>query len=103
MFFCRPILGVRSLISIPAGIARMKILPFLAYTAAGTGIWAVLLAYLGYFLGTEYTGLFLSGIVCRVNVSDSPWPHSVYLDHHFFFRPSKMRNLRLDDHDTAYR
>jgi membrane protein DedA with SNARE-associated domain len=55
MFFCRLISGVRSLISIPAGIARMRILPFLAYTATGTGMWAALLAYLGYFLGTEYT------------------------------------------------
>jgi membrane protein DedA with SNARE-associated domain len=55
MFFCRLIPGVRSLISVPAGIARMKILPFLAYTATGTGMWAALLAYLGYFLGTEYT------------------------------------------------
>jgi membrane protein DedA with SNARE-associated domain len=55
IFFCRLIPGVRSLISIPAGIARMKIMPFLAYTAAGTAIWAALLAYLGYFLGTEYT------------------------------------------------
>jgi membrane protein DedA with SNARE-associated domain len=54
IFFCRLIPGVRSLISIPAGIARMKILPFLAYTAAGTAIWAAVLAYLGYFLGTEY-------------------------------------------------
>ena len=54
MFFCRLIPGVRSLISIPAGIAGMKILPFLAYTATGTGIWAALLAYLGYFLSTEY-------------------------------------------------
>jgi membrane protein DedA with SNARE-associated domain len=55
IFFCRLIPGVRSLISIPAGIARMRILPFLAYTATGTGTWAALLAYLGYFLGTEYT------------------------------------------------
>jgi membrane protein DedA with SNARE-associated domain len=55
MFFCRLVPGVRSYISIPAGIARMKILPFLAYTSTGTGIWAALLAYLGYFLGTEYT------------------------------------------------
>jgi membrane protein DedA with SNARE-associated domain len=54
MFFGRLIPGVRSLISIPAGIARMKLLPFLAYTATGTGIWSALLAYLGYFLGTEY-------------------------------------------------
>jgi membrane protein DedA with SNARE-associated domain len=43
------------LISIPAGFAGMKILLFLAYTATGTGMWAALLAYLGYFLGTEYT------------------------------------------------
>jgi membrane protein DedA with SNARE-associated domain len=55
IFFCRLIPGVRSLISIPAGIARMKILPFLAYTATGTAMWAALLAYLGYFLATEYT------------------------------------------------
>jgi membrane protein DedA with SNARE-associated domain len=54
MFFCRLIPGVRSLISIPAGIAKMKILPFLAYTAAGSGIWSALLACLGYFLGAEY-------------------------------------------------
>jgi membrane protein DedA with SNARE-associated domain len=42
----------------------MKILPFLAYTAAGTAIWAALLAYLGYFLGTEYTqvGEYLDSI-----------------------------------------
>jgi membrane protein DedA with SNARE-associated domain len=54
MFFCRLIPGVRSLISVPAGIAGMKVLPFLAYTATGTGMWAVLLTYLGYFLGSEY-------------------------------------------------
>ncbi len=55
IFFCRLIPGIRSLISIPAGVARMKMLPFLAYTGAGTAIWAALLAYFGYFLGTEYT------------------------------------------------
>ena len=32
----------------------MKILPFLAYTAAGTGMWAALLVYLGFVLGAEY-------------------------------------------------
>jgi membrane protein DedA with SNARE-associated domain len=54
MFFCRLIPGVRSLISVPAGIAGMKVLPFLAYRATGTGMWAALLTYLGYFLGSEY-------------------------------------------------
>src|SRR4030095_15845766 len=64
MFFCRLVPGVRSYISIPAGIARMKILPFLAYTATGTGMWAALLGYLGYFLGSEYTqvGEYLDSI-----------------------------------------
>lgn len=54
ILFCRLIPGVRSLISIPAGIARMNLVPFLACTAVGTGIWSALLAYLGYFLGANY-------------------------------------------------
>lgn len=54
VFFCRLVPGVRSLISIPAGIAGMPILPFLFYTALGTGIWATALAYAGYLLGENY-------------------------------------------------
>lgn len=55
VMFCRLIPGIRSLISIPAGLARMPLWPFLAYTAAGTGVWAALLAYLGYFLASNFT------------------------------------------------
>lgn len=55
VLFCRLIPGIRSLISIPAGLARMRLWPFLAYTAVGTGVWAALLAYLGYFLGSNFT------------------------------------------------
>ncbi len=55
VMFCRLIPGIRSLISIPAGLARMPLWPFLDYTAAGTGAWAALLAYLGYFLGSNFT------------------------------------------------
>ncbi len=54
VFFCRLIPGIRSLISIPAGLAGMPLWPFLAYTALGTGVWAALLAYLGYFLGSNF-------------------------------------------------
>ena len=35
VFLCRLVPIVRSLISIPAGIARMPVVPFLAFTAAG--------------------------------------------------------------------
>lgn len=55
ILFCRLIPGVRSLISIPAGIAGMNMVPFIAYTAVGTGIWAALLACLGYWLGSNFT------------------------------------------------
>ena len=41
---------VRQLISIPAGLARMKIGRFILYTSLGAGIWNVILAALGYYM-----------------------------------------------------
>ena len=55
VLFCRLIPGIRSLISIPAGIERMSIGAFLAYTTVGAGLWTTLLASLGYGLGGKYT------------------------------------------------
>jgi membrane protein DedA with SNARE-associated domain len=45
---------VRSLISIPAGIARMNLAMFLTYTSVGTALWTALLAFLGYYLGSNF-------------------------------------------------
>ena len=42
--------AVRQLISIPAGLARMKIGTFLLFTALGAGIWNGVLAGLGWYL-----------------------------------------------------
>jgi membrane protein DedA with SNARE-associated domain len=39
--------GIRSLISIPAGIEGMALVPFLCYTVLGTGLWTALLAGAG--------------------------------------------------------
>ena len=54
VFFGRMVPGVRSLISIPAGMNKMSLLPFLALTALGASIWTAILALAGYYLGQNY-------------------------------------------------
>lgn len=49
-FFGRLLPFGRQLISIPAGLARMPILPFVFYTTIGSAIWNSLLAGVGYYL-----------------------------------------------------
>ncbi|MGN0834327.1 MAG: DedA family protein [Candidatus Spyradosoma sp.] len=46
-FFGRLVPVVRQLISIPAGIARMRMLPFVVFTTLGAAIWNVVLAVVG--------------------------------------------------------
>ena len=58
-FVCRLIPVVRHFISIPAGLSKMNPMSFSAYTAAGAGIWMIILtavgAYLGHILGKDST------------------------------------------------
>lgn len=51
-FVGRLIPAVRQLISIPAGLARMKMSTFLLYTTLGAGIWNTVLAAIGWYLST---------------------------------------------------
>jgi membrane protein DedA with SNARE-associated domain len=55
VFFGRLVPGVRTLISLPAGIDAMPLQPFLLYSTAGTLIWTTFLTLAGYFLGENYS------------------------------------------------
>lgn len=54
VFFCRFIPIVRSLISIPAGITKMKFFSFVLLTTVGSIIWNSVLAYLGVIAGASW-------------------------------------------------
>ena len=54
VFIGRLIPAVRTLISVPAGIAGMPLASFLLYSAAGTILWTALLATAGYLLESQY-------------------------------------------------
>lgn len=72
-FFGRLIPGVRQLISIPAGLAKMNIISFIVFTILGAAIWNTVLALLGYFFGaneniwhTYYKEIKIIGIIIGV-------------------------------------
>ena len=54
VLFCRLVPGVRTLISLPAGINAMPLALFLIYSTIGTTLWTIFLTALGYFLGKNY-------------------------------------------------
>ncbi len=54
VFFGRMVPGIRSLISIPAGMNKMPLLPFIILTTAGAAIWTTLLTLAGYHFGQNY-------------------------------------------------
>lgn len=55
IFTSRMIPGFRTTFSFPAGAAKMKLSKFIAFTVAGCFLWNVILVYLGWYLGKNWT------------------------------------------------
>ena len=55
IFLARLVPGVRTLISFPAGAAKMPLAKFVVFTTAGCVLWNSILIYVGYYLGTNWT------------------------------------------------
>jgi len=54
VFISRVLPVVRTFISFPAGIARMRFAPFIVLTFAGSFLWSLALAWAGYLLGSDW-------------------------------------------------
>ena len=54
VFWGRLVPGIRTLISVPAGVELMPIKKFLIWTTLGSLIWVALLTYAGYLFGENY-------------------------------------------------
>ena len=67
ILFGRLVPGIRTLITIPAGLARMSFPQFLAFTFLGAYIWCTLIIGIGYFIGHEWH--MISELVGRF----TPW------------------------------
>ena len=57
VFWGRLVPGIRTLISVPAGIELMPMTPFLIWTTAGSLIWSLFLTITGFYLGDNYTNI----------------------------------------------
>ncbi len=55
VFLTRLVPGFRTIVSFPAGAAKMSLTKFVAYTTAGCVLWNSLLIYFGVFLGSRWT------------------------------------------------
>ncbi len=76
IFTGRLILGVRHVISFPAGLAKMNLRNFTILTGLGGGIWMATLILVGYFIGGNkdlvhaympfITAIFITGVITMI-------------------------------------
>ncbi len=101
VLLARLIPGIRHLISLPAGFARMNKGHFIAYTAMGSAIWNIVLLSLGYFLGKnsafiakDLQSITYIVIILAVIVICAYWWHTFQKNKR---RSTKDRQIRSTD------
>lgn len=57
IFFTRLMPVIRTYISFPAGMAKMRFWPFIIVSAIGSAIWCFILAYIGFVLGPRWDSI----------------------------------------------
>ena len=57
VLFCRLVPGIRTLISVPAGVQKMNLATYLLLTFIGTTVWVGFLGYLGKYLQENYSAV----------------------------------------------
>lgn len=87
VFFGRLVPAVRTLISVPAGIVNMPLLPFLLYSILGSLIWTSLLAAGGYVLQAHYTAV--EGYVDPVSKGVAVLVLAIYIYRFLRFKPQQ--------------
>jgi membrane protein DedA with SNARE-associated domain len=62
-FVCRLLPAIRQLISLPAGLARMRLGRFSFFTGLGAGIWVVILTWIGQLIGSRTRDMSYADVV----------------------------------------
>lgn len=69
VIICRCVPVLRSIISVPAGIGKMRLIPFLLLTTIGSAVWNTILVWLGATMGNAWeTGLSYVGVYTKIAV-----------------------------------
>jgi len=79
IFFGRLVPGIRTFISVPAGLDQMPLIPFILYSFGGSLLWTAILAYAGFVLGQNFqlvekyvgplSGIIIAAIIIFVIIS----------------------------------
>ena len=90
VFFCRFVPLIRSLISVPAGMAKMSMPLFLLLTTVGTIIWNIILVYLGASVGENWEDIVgIMDVYSNVAYLIIAILGIAFLVWFFYFRPKK--------------